>query len=94
MSIFEVLMLICFGLSWPISIAKTLRTKMVAGKSPAFLGIVILGYACGIVHKLLYFPDWVIFLYGINMIMVVIDMSLYFRYSKRVRSCHNITLTV
>lgn len=86
MSIFEALMLIFFGISWPISIVKALRTKMVAGKSPAFMGIVILGYACGIIHKLLYLRDWVIFLYEINMIMVIIDMSLYFRYSKRVSS--------
>ena len=33
MSIFEVMMLVCFGVSWPISIAKSLRTRFVRGKS-------------------------------------------------------------
>jgi hypothetical protein len=79
-SIFEVLMLVCFGISWPLSIAKALRTKVVAGKSPVFMGIVIVGYMCGITHKSIYSRDWVIFLYIFNMIMVTIDMALYFKY--------------
>lgn len=83
MSIFEVLMLVCFGLSWPISIAKALRTKKVSGKSPLFMSIVIAGYASGIMHKIFYSFDWVIWLYGLNMVLVAIDMSLYFRYSKK-----------
>jgi hypothetical protein len=54
MSVFETVMLICFGVSWPVSIAKTLRTKVVVGKSPLFMVIVCVGYACGIAHKALY----------------------------------------
>jgi hypothetical protein len=83
MSFFEVLMLVCFGISWPISIAEALRTRTVAGKSPAFLIIVIAGYASGIVHKLLYSRDWVIILYAVNLIMVVVDLALYYRYCPR-----------
>jgi hypothetical protein len=75
-------MLLCFGLSWPISIAKALRTKTVAGKSPVFMSIVIAGYAFGIVHKALYSFDWVIYLYVANLLLVATDMLLYFRYSK------------
>ena len=80
MSIFEATMLICFGMSWPISIAKSLRTKVVAGKSPLFMVLLCFGYLCGIVHKLLYSMDWVILLYTLNMVLVAIDLSLYFRY--------------
>ena len=87
MSFFEVLMLVCFGISWPISIAKTIRTCAVAGKSPLFLIIVIVGYASGIVHKLLYSRDWVIILYAVNLIMVVVDLALYYRFCPR---CENI----
>jgi hypothetical protein len=83
LSIFEVLMLVCFGLSWPISIAKALRTKKVSGKSPLFMSIVIAGYASGILHKIFYSFDWVIWLYCVNMVLVAIDMSLYFRYSRK-----------
>lgn len=81
MSPFEALMLICFGLSWPISILKSLRTKKVTGKSPGFMIIVIIGYASGMVHKIIYSMDWVIYLYCLNMIMVTMDLLLYFRYS-------------
>jgi hypothetical protein len=86
MSVFEIAMLLCFGLSWPVSIAKALRTKMVAGKSPVFMTLIIVGYLCGIIHKVLYSPDWVTLLYAVNMFMVAIDLFLYFRYSPARRS--------
>jgi len=76
-------MLICFGISWPISIVKALRTKTVAGKSPLFMIIVMAGYASGIVHKLLYSYNWVIALYALNLIMVGVDLVLYIRYRKK-----------
>ena len=82
MSIFEVIMLVCFGVSWPISISKALRTKTVAGKSPLFMSIVIAGYGAGVIHKLLYSSDWVIYLYMLNLLMVTVDLGLYFRYSR------------
>lgn len=82
---FEAGMLICFGISWPMSIAKSLRTKHVAGKSPLFMGIVDLGYVSGILHKIFYRPDWVIWLYVLNFAMVSFDLFLYFRYSAKAR---------
>ena len=81
MSVFEALMLICFGLSWPISVVKTLRTKSVSGKSPLFIGVIILGYIFGLTHKLLYSIDWVIYLYVFNLVVCSIDFILYYRYS-------------
>jgi hypothetical protein len=83
MSIFEALMLVCFGLSWPVSIVRTLRLKVVSGKSPYFIGIVILGYAFGLAHKILYSRDWVIGLYVFNIAVVSIDLMLYFKYRGR-----------
>ncbi len=80
MSVFEAGMLICFGISWPVSIVKALRTKEVVGKSPLFMVIVSLGYLSGIVHKALYAFDWIILLYVLNMSMVLIDLFLYYRY--------------
>jgi hypothetical protein len=77
-------MLVCFGVSWPISIAKALRTRTVAGKSPLFLIIVIAGYASGIVHKLLYSCDWVIFLYIVNLILVAVDLALYYKFYRKI----------
>jgi hypothetical protein len=79
MSIFEVIMLVCFGAAWPFSIYKSCRSKNNRGKSVVFLFIVLLGYMAGILHKVLYNFDLVILLYGINCVMVSIDILLYFR---------------
>ncbi len=82
-SIFEIFMLISFGMSWPISITKALKTKVVEGKSFLFIFVVGLGYFFGIIHKVCYSLDWVILLYIFNLVMVVIDISLYFHYKKK-----------
>ncbi len=82
-SIFEVLFLLCFAVSWPVSIAKSLRTKVVIGKSPLFMSLVILGYIFGIIHKLLHNYDFVIWLYVFNAILVSVDLCLYFVYVGR-----------
>jgi hypothetical protein len=80
MSVPEAVMLVCFGVSWPISIVKSLRTRKVAGKSPLFMAIVFVGYVSGTIHKVLYSLDWVTALYVLNMVMVGVDLALYFRY--------------
>ena len=73
-------MLLCFGISWPISIAKSLRTKQVVGKSPLFMAILCVGYVSGCIHKALYSMDWIIGLYIMILIMVSFDLFLYYRY--------------
>ena len=79
-SIFEILMLLCFACSWPFSIVKALRTKVVIGKSPIFMSIIILGYVFGILHKIFYHPDAVVYLYLFNLLIVSFDLFLYFKY--------------
>lgn len=86
MSVFEVLMLVCFGLSWPISIAKAVRTRQVAGKSRLFLFVIIVGYISGMAHKVLYSFDWVIWLYALNAAMVTVDLLLCLHYTQVARS--------
>ena len=85
MSPFEIGMLLCFGFSWPISIAKALRTRQVSGKSPLFLAIIALGYVCGILHKVLYNYNFVLWLYVLNFAMVSFDLILYLRLSAEAR---------
>ena len=85
MSPFEIGMLLCFGFSWPISIAKALRTRQVSGKSPLFLAIIALGYVCGILHKVLYNYNFVLWLYVLNFAMVSFDLFLYLRFSAEAR---------
>ena len=84
-SIWEVLFLLCFAVSWPLSIAKSLRTKIVIGKSPIFMSLIILGYIFGIIHQALYSHDIVIWLYVFNAVLVATDLVLYFTYIGRNR---------
>lgn len=77
MSTFEIIMLICFGAAWPVSIYKSYTSKQTGGKSIFFLVIIITGYIAGIFHKLFYNFDNVIYLYILNAFMVFIDMLLY-----------------
>lgn len=79
MSIFEIIMLLCFGLAWPFSIYKSVISRQTQGKSVLFLMIVVVGYISGIIHKLLYNRDWVVLLYALNALMVSVDIALYYR---------------
>ena len=83
MSIFEAIMMLCFGASWPFQVAKTYRTKNVEGKSILFLWLVETGYILGMLHHILYAPDKVIYLYLLNFALVGIDMVLYYKYKNR-----------
>ena len=86
MSIFELVMLLCFGAAWPFSIHKSLTSHSVTGKSLAFLVVVWAGYLAGILHKILYHPDIIIVFYVINMTMVSIDTILHLRNRKNIRN--------
>jgi hypothetical protein len=72
-------MLVSFGASWPVNIFKSYKSKSTKGKSVAFLYIVIVGYIAGIMHKILYSNDIVVVLYIINVVMVSIDVFMYYR---------------
>lgn len=78
--LFETGMLICFGLSWPASIARSWRARSSKGKSVIFMLLIFLGYLMGIASKLLagYFTYSVAF-YILNLVLVGIDIGLYFR---------------
>jgi hypothetical protein len=79
MSIYEIIMLICFGAAWPVSIYRSYVSRATAGKSLVFLIIVEFGYFAGISHKLLNDNDLVIYLYILNAVMVFADILLYWR---------------
>ena len=62
--------------------------EIVEAKSPAFLSLVIIGYAAGVVHKLLYRRDIVIFLYALNGLMVAVGLFLVLRNKRARRAPH------
>lgn len=82
MSVFELIMLLCFGAAWPFSIYRSWKSRTTAGKSLFFLVVIDLGYLCGVLHKLIYSYDLVIFLYVLNGLMVTSDILIYFRNRK------------
>ena len=80
-SIYEAIMLICFGAAWPFSILKSWRARTSKGKSVFFLFVVLAGYAAGIMNKvsLNQCHDPVLWLYALNILMVGLDTVLFFR---------------
>ncbi len=81
--IFEFIMLLCFGLSWPISVYKNIKTKSTKGKSLVFILAIIFGYLSGITGKILNDQiNYVLIIYCFNLLVVSIDLALYI-YNKR-----------
>ena len=77
--ILEAIMIISFGISWPMNIIKSYRTKSTKGKSLLFLLFIDFGYVCGVVGKIV--GDnitWVFAFYVLNLVMVSWDLVLYF----------------
>ncbi len=77
----EIGMVVCFGVSWPMSVIKSYRARTAKGKSLFFLIMIFVGYICGIAAKLLAssFKWYVLFFYVLNLVMVGTDLLLYFR---------------
>ena len=81
--ILEVIMMICFGISWPLSVYKSYKPRSTAGKSFVFLFAIWIGYIAGIFGKIL--TDNVtlaFYFYLLNITIVSIDIALYFRNRK------------
>ena len=79
MKIFEWIMLLCFGLSWPISVYKSLKTKSTQGKSAVFMLAIVIGYVSGIIGKIVNRDiSYVLILYCVNLCVVCIDLALFF----------------
>lgn len=84
----ELVMLICFGLSWPISVYKSFRSRSTAGKSVVFILAIIVGYIAGIAGKVVSGQiNYVLVLYCVNLFMVSLDLALYIWNTSRVRKC-------
>ena len=85
--ILEVIMIVCFGISWPFNVVRSYKARTAKGKSPVFLCLIILGYIAGIASKFMneaYMSAieekwYVLFFYFLNLVMVSADLVLYFR---------------
>lgn len=87
-NLLETLTILCFGISWPISIRKSYLSRTAKGKSLFFEVFLLIGYAFGIARKGIQgfvmgesgFVFWLSsFFYVLNFIEISIDVALYFR---------------
>ena len=86
----EIIMILCFGASWPFNVIKSYKARTAKGKSLLFLSLIIIGYIAGISSKFLneaymasFAEKWyVLFFYFLNLIMVSADLFVYFRNKK------------
>lgn len=81
-SVMETLMVICFGISWPINIIKAWKSKTAKGSSVLFYFFIWIGYIFAMVGKMAMIiansPNpwyetvkwYVMFFYVLNIIMV------------------------
>ena len=78
--IFEVIMLCCFGASWPFNIVKSLRSRTARGKSLLFEVCVIVGYLSSLAGKFLSGNlSYVVAFYLMDILMVATDLALTLR---------------
>ena len=92
----EIAMIISFGVSRPMNVMKSYKSRTTKGKSLAFLYLIFFGYIAGIASKLVnkdYMQHidqkwYVLFFYVLNFIMVGIDLILYYR-NKRLDRIRN-----
>ena len=78
--LFEVLMIVCFGISWPFNIAKSWKARTAKGKSLVFEVCILVGYFCGIAGKFITGNiTYVLIAYLLNVLMVGVDILLTLR---------------
>lgn len=79
-SIFETIMLVCFGLSWPLNVIKAYKAKTAKGTSLPFILLIITGYVAGIIAKIVMHQiNYVLIVYLLNLIIVFANVLVYFR---------------
>lgn len=78
--LFEILMLLCFAVSWPFNILKSYRVRTAVGKSIMFETLVEIGYVCGMVNKIVIDDvNYVFAFYLLDFGLVAADMLLWAR---------------
>ena len=79
-SIFESVMLICFGLSWPLNVIKAYKARTAKGTSLPFILLIIIGYVAGITAKVITGQiNYVLIVYLLNLLIVSLNIAVYIR---------------
>ena len=79
-SIFETVMLVCFGCSWPLNVIKAYKAGTAKGSSLLFILLIITGYVGGITAKIMNGQfNYVLAVYFLNLAIVLVNLMVYFR---------------
>ena len=87
-TLLEAIMLLCFGVAWPVANLRMLRSRRADGKGMAFTVIILIGYAVGATAK------WttvgpgqqipgLFWLYTLNGASVLLNLLLQWHFSRR-----------
>lgn len=78
--LFEALMLVCFGFSWPLNVIKAYKARTAKGTSLGFIILIITGYLAGITAKIINQQyNYVLAVYFINLAIVMCNIFIYIR---------------
>lgn len=78
--LFEALMLVCFGFSWPLNVIKAYKARTAKGTSLAFIFLIITGYIAGITAKFINHQfNYVLAVYFLNLAIVMVNVFVYIR---------------
>ncbi|MDD3238481.1 MAG: hypothetical protein PHW47_00030 [Lachnospira sp.] len=90
-NIMEMMMVVCFGISWPLNIAKAWKAKTAKGTSVLFYFFIWIGYVFAFIGKFVMIsmhseqawyvtvPWYVMFFYVVNIAMVSCGIVIYYR---------------
>ena len=77
-AVLETVMLICFGLSWPVNVWKNVKAGTAKNMSLPFILLITMGYIAGIAAKLLSGNiSFVLAVYVLNLVMVSANLAVY-----------------
>lgn len=77
--ILEAVMLVCFGLSWPMSVIKNIKAKSAKNMSLQFILLICFGYVAGILAKIInHNVSYVLAVYILNLVIVSANIVVYF----------------
>jgi hypothetical protein len=77
----ETIMLICFGLSWPINLMKNIKLKSAKPMNLPFILLIVAGYVAGVIAKIIKIdstPVYLLVVYIFNLVMVSCNIVVYF----------------
>ena len=91
--IFEIMMILCFGVSWPFNITRAYKARTTKGTSIVFTLCVLVGYVAGVLSKILawivkgngywtFIKIFAFIFYVVNLSMIITALAIYFRNKK------------